>query len=437
MSSVNQAISTTSHRSGNRPAGMPFAAPRSDSLLARVGATVLVSGTDALKQVLPRWMRYPTPALSEQEFADRSRARVELTVDWICRSQDATKDYGSSKGHHLLKGTMASYPETTGYIIPTLYDSAAFLNRPELRVRCLQMTDWLVSIQMKNGAFQGGAVDLPPVPTVFNTGQIMFGLLRAYAETGNDDYLVSAKRAGDFLAECQSEDGAWRRFDYLDIPHVYSVRVAWAMLLLARASGEHRYAANAAANLDWALSQQQPNGWYANNHFKPGELPNTHGIAYVTQSLVECGVLTGDAKYIESARLAADRLLRRFEISGRIQGVHSPEWKSPKSHTCVTGNIQLAITWLRLHQLNGEVQYLNAALGVVDQVCHIQRDHGPDGVVGAIPGSVPTWGGYAPLQYPNWAAKFWLDLLLLVEDVMSPKLLPNGKPMLPADRYNG
>jgi hypothetical protein len=179
MSSVKQAIPTAPHRSGDRPARTPFVAPRSDSTVARVSATALVVGTDALKQVLPRWMRYTTPAMSEREFADRSRARIELTVDWLCRSQDATDDYGSSKGHHLLKGTMASYPETTGYIIPTLYDCAAFLNRPELRVRCLQMADWLVSIQMKNGAFQGGAIDLPPVPTVFNTGQIMFGLLRA------------------------------------------------------------------------------------------------------------------------------------------------------------------------------------------------------------------------------------------------------------------
>lgn len=412
-------------------------------LVERSLGTISVVGSDFVKTLLPKWMRYPVPMMSEMEFAGRSDERIKLSVDWICRSQDATSDNGSSKGHHLLKGTMASYPETTGYIIPTLYDASTYLGDPTLRNRCLRMADWLVAIQLDNGAFQGGAVDLPPVPTVFNTGQIIFGLLRAHAESddGSDgNYLAAAKRAGDFLVNVQDADGAWRRHDYLDIPHVYSVRVAWSLLLLARATGDERYFESGVANMNWALTQQQPNGWFANNNFKPGELPNTHGIAYVTQSLVEGGVLTGDERYIESAKNVADRLLRRFEMRGRIGGVHTNDWKSPKSHTCVTGNIQLAITWLRLHQIRGDVQYLNAALRMVDQVCEIQRTTGPAGIAGGIPGSMPTWGGYAPLQYPNWAVKFWLDLLLLTEDVMADysdaSATPARRP-LPHDRYNG
>jgi hypothetical protein len=398
---------------------------------------------DLLRKCLPEPMRHRVPTLSELEFARRSRDRIRLSVDWICGSHDWTPDDGSSKGHHLLKGAMASYPETTGYIIPTLYDASTFLDRPDLRDRCVAMADWLVSIQLPGGAFQGGAIDLPPVPIVFNTGQIIFGLLRAFAETGSERYLHSARRAGDFLVGCQDGDGAWRRHDYLDLPHVYSVRVAWAMLLLARATGASKYADSGIANMNWALTQQQPNGWFANNHFKPGELPNTHGIAYVTQSLVEGGALTGDVRYTDAAALTADRLLRRFEMTGRIQGVHTSEWKSPKPHTCVTGNVQLGITWLRLHQIRGDVQYLNAALRMVDQVCAIQRVTGPSGIRGGIPGSVPIWGGYAPLQYPNWAMKFWLDLLLLLESVMADD--PTGarrvdgadSRLLAPDRYNG
>jgi hypothetical protein len=32
---------------------------------------------------------------------------------------------------------------------------------------------------------------------------------------------------------------------------------------------------------------------------------------------------------------------------------------------------------------------------------------------GGIPGSYPIYGRYARLQYPNWAAKFFVDALLL------------------------
>jgi hypothetical protein len=31
---------------------------------------------------------------------------------------------------------------------------------------------------------------------------------------------------------------------------------------------------------------------------------------------------------------------------------------------------------------------------------------------GGIKGSLPIYGRYAPLQYPNWATKFFIDALL-------------------------
>jgi hypothetical protein len=416
------------------PSGLIRTTAKQIGGIAKRGTGALyVVAADLLRSGLPRSMRYPVPELSEHAYVARNSSRIQLCVDWLCESQDWTSDDGSSKGHHLVKGPMASYPETTGYAIPSLYDAAEILQQPDIGNRCERMANWLVSIQLSNGAFQGGAVDRPAVPIVFNTGQIIFGLLRAHAETNNPQYLNAARRAGEFLQECQDSDGAWRKYDYLDLPHVYSVRVAWSLLLLTRATGEPSFAHTAVANLEWALRQQQPNGWYANNHFKPGELPNTHGIAYVTQSLVESSVLTGDSRYLESAKVVADRLLRRFEMSGRIQGVHSSDWKSPKSHTCVTGNIQMAITWLRLHQIQGDIQYLNAALRVVDQVCAIQKTVGPAGIRGGIPGSVPTWGSYAPLQYPNWAVKFWLDLLVLTESVMTQHELEDSQSAALAD----
>ena len=35
------------------------------------------------------------------------------------------------------------------------------------------------------------------------------------------------------------------------------------------------------------------------------------------------------------------------------------------------------------------------------------------GIKGAIPGAYPIYGWYAPFCYPNWAAKFFIDALLL------------------------
>jgi hypothetical protein len=34
-------------------------------------------------------------------------------------------------------------------------------------------------------------------------------------------------------------------------------------------------------------------------------------------------------------------------------------------------------------------------------------------VRGAIPGSAPIWGAYSRFEFPNWAAKFFADALIM------------------------
>ena len=42
-------------------------------------------------------------------------------IDWLCRAQDhsASADGGVARDYSLIHGWATSYPETTGYIIPT------------------------------------------------------------------------------------------------------------------------------------------------------------------------------------------------------------------------------------------------------------------------------------------------------------------------------
>src|SRR3990170_2467270 len=70
------------------------------------------------------------------------RSCLDAAIDWIQRAYAAAGDGGISKGYDLLRGRWApSYPETTGYTIPSLLNAAAALNRPERRGRAL----WLAA----------------------------------------------------------------------------------------------------------------------------------------------------------------------------------------------------------------------------------------------------------------------------------------------------
>ena len=50
-------------------------------------------------------------------------------------------------------------------------------------------------------------------------------------------------------------------------------------------------------NLDWALTQQTPSGWFATNAFVPGRHPFTHTIAYAIRGFIEVAVLLGEDRY--------------------------------------------------------------------------------------------------------------------------------------------
>ena len=94
------------------------------------------------------------------------------------------------------------------------------------------MADWLVSIQLPEGAFQGGRIDSRPVvPVTFNTGQVLLGLAAAHGHFGG--YAEPLQRAADWLVRTQDSDGCWRLFPSpfaLSGEKVYETHVAWALL---------------------------------------------------------------------------------------------------------------------------------------------------------------------------------------------------------------
>ena len=70
------------------------------------------------------------------------------------------------------------------------------------------MAEWEVDIQMENGAVRGGVINKDePIPSVFCTGQVIFGWVHAYKETGEDNFLSAAKKGGDFLITVQDANG--------------------------------------------------------------------------------------------------------------------------------------------------------------------------------------------------------------------------------------
>jgi hypothetical protein len=354
---------------------------------------------------------------------DRSAA-LQATYRWLCRAQDAGGDDGVCGVFDLWSGTWSeSYPETTGYIIPTLLALGDALDDDEPRGRALRMADWACEQQMDDGAVLSGLLGMRRRPAVFNTGQAVFGWVAAFGHSAEQRYALAARQACEWLVANQSADGAWRaNLSVMTTGPVfaYNVRCAWALIYASQVLDEPRFATAARRAADWTLEQQNDVGWFAHSAFAVGEVPLLHTIAYVLEGLVGMHAFTRDAAYLTAARRAADELVRCHE-GGRLAGRLDERWQPTVSWRCPSGEAQLAVILHRLARELPDCGYREAARRLVDDVSSAQSSiagarqpasaSGP--AAGGLPGSFPLWGAYVRFGLPNWAAKFWLDALML------------------------
>lgn len=330
---------------------------------------------------------------------------------WLVRAHDVSPDGGVSYGYSLRGGWRPSYRETSGYIAPTFFRLAQYHRRPEYRERGLRVVRWLVGVQNDDGSFSNPRYGQQGI--VFDTGQDLLGLLAAYEQTGDQRFLAAARRAGGWLVAVADGEGRWTRNEFLGVPHVYNTRSAWALCKLHALEPRSAYERIARANLDYALGLEQ-GGYFKDCGFRPGRPAPTHTIAYTISGLLEAGRLLGDARYLGAAERGARAMLRHLRDDGFLPGLIDERGRETTTFCCLTGNCQLGEIWAKLHQSSGEQVFLRAAIRAVQYVMSCQDVETSDlDVRGAIKGSQPIWGRYAPLTYPNWAAKFFIDALLL------------------------
>jgi hypothetical protein len=375
------------------------------------------------RRVLDLRLRYGISAAARAEMKrERREGHQDVPIDvaisealaWLGRAQDhsLSADGGVARHYCLITGWGESYPETTGYIIPTFIRQARISGDTSLLDRAQKMLDWLVSIQMSCGAFQGGTIgESPVVPVTFNTGQSLIGLAAGVSEFGSA-YRKAMVSAADWLVATQDPDGCWRKHA---TPFAapgeksYEAHVAWGLLEAARLEPSRGYAEAAMRNMHWALSQQNSGGWFANCCLSNPRNPLTHTLGYVLRGLIAGYEFTGDGRILQEACRTAEGALTALRPDGFLPGRLDSQWQGTVSWACLTGTVQMAACWLLLYRATGDVGFRQAGMIANRYVRSTVRFDGPLETRGAVKGSFPVSGDYAPFQYLNWACKFFID----------------------------
>jgi hypothetical protein len=390
----------------------------------RVGRLLKPANHAFARVVLADQMRYLAGSVRPRK--GETRERMAAAVAWLLRAQDATEDRGVSIGYFPCDpaaaargGWRPSYPETTGYIIPSLLEYAERFGRADVRARAIEMARWETEVQMASGAVQGGPV-CPrdqQVPAVFNTGMVLQGYTAAYRATRDPLFLEAGRKAADFLVNDLDADGHFRSHGiYVTEARIktYNCLCAWALYRFGEDSGDARYMEAAVRNVEAALGQQRENGWFANNCLTRPDAPLLHTIGYALQGVLEVGLLSGNERFLDAAIRGAAPLCPLVSDRGAIAGRFYEDWTPACLSSCLTGNAQFAIVLYRLHEATRDRSFLDAAQRLTDWLKAVQElDSGDPGIDGAIGGSFPLLGDYMTGGFPNWAAKYFLDALLL------------------------
>lgn len=383
---------------------LTFYASRATAFVRTPGATRM------LKAERRRLKQQPAPASPEDLHTGARRA-----VLWLLNAQKQSPD-GGFPTLDMGKGFGTSYPETSGYILDTLLHWQSHTPSSEVERSIARCIEWLLSIQHKDGGWQSGYVDEDKPPVVFNTAQVMRGLIHAWEKQPSDELAEALDKAMLWITSVQEQPGMWAKHNYLGQARVYDTYVAAPLARWARIRNNNEVLQAAQQHIHWVVDKQLANGWFpdADNTIKHNHRPILHTIAYTVDGLLEFADLYNDDDARTAGVRTAEELARRFLEHRRLPGRFDDHWRGSEA-MIPTGCAQMVVAWSRLMKLQPDNPLWRDAVEEMGALLlHIQwKDDLVPHLKGAVCGSYPFWGKYEPFRCPNWAVKYLIDALMV------------------------
>ena len=220
---------------------------------------------------------------------------LKFCMDWLLKAQSVTSDGGVSSIYEADKKLWRkSYPETTGYIIPTFLAYYDFTKEVNFKEAATRMGDWEIEIQSDSGGtgeYLGFYSSKTFKPRNFNTGQVILGYLALYKLTKEQKYLTAAEKSAEYIMRSIDNEGTWS-FSTFNTPKSYNIRVAWSLLELFEVTKNESHKIAGERITQWTLRQSNNNGWFTKNSFSGldkgiREDGFTHLIGYTLVGLIE------------------------------------------------------------------------------------------------------------------------------------------------------
>ena len=335
---------------------------------------------------------------------------LESNASWLNKSILAQKGMGSSAYRWSWGKWGHSYPETTGYLIPTLLRLHKFFPNQNFETQAEAQTAFLISIQNEDGSFpvKLGSSEV----NVFDTSQILLGLSVCYSHTNNQKIAASITSAYTWLINQIDSNGTIPRNNLYDKYNpAYYLRVIWPILFAGQIIEEQ--VPDKVYKLYRILAEFVHDDRILNASFKKDDTSFSHTIMYSMRGLLECEkFIKRDAS--EKVVTFLDNCVREINKKKSYPGSFGLQGDPDYSFICSTGHLQLILCLLKSYE-DIKTNDIDAAVNFLfSPIFRSQRTWGIN--KGAVPSSIPIYGKYQKYKYTNWTQKFYCDAIMAIID---------------------
>ena len=276
------------------------------------------------------------------------------------------------KGIIVSSGKRMSYPEVTGYFIPTLYK----IGEKDL---AKQFACWLTTVQLSDGSIPGPS---DRRSYAFDTGQVVRGWVAAFPDM--PELEEPLRRACDWLVGSSESSGrlpvpsasTWSLGDRGSIPEGLHIYVLPSLREAGRLLGEKPYLEFVERSLSYYKKNADLTNFERSNAL-------TYFFAYVQEALFDLGEEG-------LAREGMENVSRYQMDNGAVPAYFDVSW------VCSTGLAQLALVWYKL----GEIRRADSAMNFLEILQNSS---------GGFWGSYGIGANYFVSEEISWAVKYYID----------------------------
>ncbi len=335
---------------------------------------------------------------------------LDKNLNWIKLSFQVNNNLGSS-AHQTISGKWSiSYPETTGYLVPTLLSASLYKDDEELSQLAHRQLIYFKSINSIDGGFYSN--NQKNKKLFFDNSQIQFGLIALY-KLNNDQIKNTLIDNYNWLLEQIEPDKPIINNSYKTdyIPSYFS-RSCWALLETEQVLNiDHSH--KTYSLLDLVKNKKNKNHSFKSWSFDGRDRAFSHSIIYAFRGLLESAIILKDQTLIDqtldSVKYINQEIVPKFK--NQLWGSYDQKWKPDTSYICSVGNAQFCLLLLLSYKITDDPSYLKNIVALARPLISSQNNI-LNSQKGALPSSIPIWGKYQRFNYTNWTQKFYTDLLL-------------------------